>query len=240
LLPAILAFIALTFVAVALVARRQPVSTIPRLILSVGATFVPVVAVLGLILAVASRRILLSILAVFLLAITVAVQASWYYVAHPTDVGAHKDIRVLSSNLRYGRADPVSFVALAKSSADVITVAELTPEAVSRFTEAGIAETFPHSLLIAAPGHGGIGLWSRYPLTPLSASRHRGVQMPAARLAVPGLRHEPVLASAHIMSPVSDRQNTVEDWRNGMAGAKAQLDNFAAAAGPGAVIVGGD
>ena len=64
--------------------------------------------------------------------------------------------------------------------------------------------------------------------------------MPAARLAVPGLRHDPVLASAHIMSPVSDRQNTVEDWRNGMAGAKAQLNDFAAAAGPGAVIVGGD
>ena len=156
LLLAVLAVIALTFVAVSLVARRQPVSTIPRLILSVGSTFVPMVAVLGLILAVASRRILLSILAVFLLAIIAAVQASWYYVARPTDVGAHKDIRVLSSNLRYGRAEPVSFVALAKSSADVITVAELTPEAVGRFNQAGIAETFPHSLLIPAPGPGDI------------------------------------------------------------------------------------
>ena len=134
LLPTGLAAIALAFVAVALVARRQPVSTIPRLILSVGSTFVPVVAVLGLILAMASRRTLLSILAVFLLAITVAVQASWYYVAHSTDVEAHKDIRMLSSNLRYGRADPASFVALAKSSADVITVAELTPEAIRNFT----------------------------------------------------------------------------------------------------------
>ena len=240
LLPAVLAAIALTFVAVALVARRQPVSTIPRLILSVGSTFVPVVAVAGLILAVFSRRVLLSITAVILLMITVAVQASWYYVAHTSDVGAHTDIRVLSSNLRYGRADPMFFVALAKSSADVITVAELTPEAVGRFNQAGIAETFPHSLLIPAPGPGGIGLWSRYPLIPLSASRHRGVQMPAARLQIPGVAHDPVLASAHIMSPVSDRVNTVEDWRDGMAGAKAQLDNFAAAAGPGAVIVGGD
>ena len=240
LLPAVLAAIALAFVAVALVARRQPVSTIPRLVLAVGSTFVPVVAVTALILAVASRRILLSILAVFLLAITVAVQATWYYVARPSDVGAHADVRVLSSNLRYGRADPVFFVALAKSSADVITVAELTREAVGRFNQAGIAETFPHSLLVPAPGPGGIGLWSRYPLTPLSASRHRGVQMPAARLQIPGVAHDPVLASAHIMSPVSDRANTVEDWRNGMAGAKAQLNDFAAAAGPGAVIVGGD
>lgn len=72
LLPAVLAAIAMAFVAVALVTRWQPVSTIPRLFLSVGSTFVPLVAVLGLILAVASRRILLSVDAVFLLAITVA------------------------------------------------------------------------------------------------------------------------------------------------------------------------
>jgi endonuclease/exonuclease/phosphatase (EEP) superfamily protein YafD len=170
----------------------------------------------------------------------VAIQVSWYYVRHPVDLGPHADIRVLASNLRYGRADPTSFVGLAKASADVITVAELTPEAVTRFTEAGIEETFPYSVLIPRPGAGGIGLWSRYPLTPLSTPRHRGVAMPAARVRIPGISNDPVLASAHIVSPVSDRVNTVEDWSNGMAGAKAQLDNFAQAAGPGAVIVGGD
>ena len=224
----------------ALVARRQPVSTIPRLILSVGSTFVPLVAIVGLVLAILSRRILLALFAVFLVTATLAVQVSWYYVAHPVDLGAHADIRVLSSNLRYGRADPEAFVGLAQNSADVITVAELTPEAITRFSKAGIEQTFPYSVLIPAPGPGGIGLWSRYPLTPLSASRHRGVQMPAARLQIPGVAHDPVLASAHIMSTVSDRVTTVEDWHNGMADAKAQLDNFAAAAGPGAVIVGGD
>ncbi len=89
-------------------------------------------------------------------------------------------------------------------------------------------------LLLPAPRAGGIGVWSRYPLKPPSTPQHRGVQMPAARLQIPGVAHDPVLASAHIMSPVSDRVTTVEDWRNGMADAKAQLDNFAAA-GPGAV-----
>ena len=64
--------------------------------------------------------------------------------------------------------------------------------------------------------------------------------MPAVRLQVPGIPFDPVLASTHVYSPVSDRVNTVEGWANGMAGAKAQLDNFAQAAGPGAVIVGGD
>lgn len=235
-----LAVIALVFVAVALVARRQPVSTVPRLVLAVGSTFVPVVAVVGLILAVLSRRVLLAVVAAALLTITAAVQASWYYLARPAGIGAYTELRVLSSNLRYGRADPATFVDLATDRADVITVAELTPEAVSRFNDAGIDKSFPYSLLIPGPGAGGIGLWSRYPLTPLSASRHRGVRMPAARLEIPGVANEPVLASAHIMSPVSDRVNTVEDWANGMAGAKAQLSNFAQVAGPGAVIVGGD
>jgi endonuclease/exonuclease/phosphatase (EEP) superfamily protein YafD len=122
----------------------------------------------------------------------------------------------------------------------VITVAELTSEAITRFTDGGIEETFPYSVLIPGPGAGGIGLWSRYPLIPLSTLRHRGVSMPAARIQIPGVPYDPVLASVHIMSPVSDRVNTVQDWSNGMAAAKAQLDDFAQSAGPGAVIVGGD
>jgi len=176
------ALIAVAFTATALLARAQPVTTIPRLILSVGSTFVPVLALLGLVLALLSRRILLTLIAVFLVTATLATQVSWYYLGRAPEINPHKDVRVLSSNLRYGRADATAFVGLAKSSADVITVAELTPEAVTRFTEAGIDDTFPHSLLLPGPGAGGIGLWSRYPLTPLSASRHRGVQMPAARL----------------------------------------------------------
>ena len=239
-LAATMAAVALAFTVLALVARRQPVSTIPRLILSVGATFVPLVAVVGLILAILSRRAMLAIVAAFLATATLVIQASWYFVPHPVDLGPHADIRVLSSNLRYGRADPTEFVGLATANADVITVAELTPEAVIRFTEAGIGDAFPFSLLLPGPGAGGIGLWSRYPLTPLSTPRHRGVSMPAARLQIPGIQYDTVLASAHIMSPVSDRVNTVEDWSNGMAGARAQLDNFAQAAGPGPVIVGGD
>lgn len=239
-LPTAIAAIALAFAAIALIARAQPVSTIPRLILSVGSTFVPLVAVVGLVLAILSRRALLALFAVFLVTATLAIQVSWYYVKHPIDLGPSADVRVLSSNLRYGRADPTAFVGLAQASADVITVAELTPEAVTRFREAGIDETFPYSLLLPGPGAGGIGLWSRFPITPLTTLRHRGVSMPAARVQIPGIPYDPVLASAHIMSPVSDRVNTVEDWSNGMAGAKAQLANFAQAAGPGAVIVAGD
>lgn len=230
----------LAFSAVALVFRVQPVSSIPRLVLSVGATFVPLIAVLGLLLAIASRRVVLSIIGVFLVTATVTIQVSWYYFGRPSDVGKYTEIRVLSSNLRYGRADPPQFVDVATAGADVVAVAELTPEAADRFKQQGIDRTFPYSVLQPNPGAGGIGLWSRYPISPLTATRHRYVRMPAARVEVPGVRYEPLIASVHVMSPVAGDENTIEDWSYGMAGAKAQLDNFAREAGPGAVIISGD
>ncbi len=239
-LGTITAIVALIVAAVGLVFRVQPVTTIPRLMLAVGSTFVPLIALTGLVLAIMSRRVLLSLLGVFLLTATVAIQVNWYYLGRHSDIGAYKELRVLSSNLRYGRADPTEFVGLANSSADVITVAELTEEAVTRFTDAGIGQSFPHSQLTPGSGASGIGMWSRYPLTPVSAPRHRSVSMPAARVQVPGLEHPPLLASVHVQSPVSDNENTIEDWNYGMAGAKAQLANFATAAGPAAVIIGGD
>ena len=155
-------------------------------------------------------------------------------------LAAYQDIRVLSSNLRYGHADPRFLVTLATDSADVVTVAELTSDEVQRLKQAGIDNVFPYSHLIPAPRAGGIGMWSRYPLSVLSAPRHRGVTIPAARLRIPGMRFEPLLASVHVYSPVAGDTNTVAEWRGGMAGAKVQLDNFARIAGPAAVIIGGD
>ncbi len=236
-----LAVAALIFSTVALIARTQPVSSIPRLVLAVGSTFVPLAALVGLLLAVAARRRVLSIFGVFIFTATLAIQANWYVVSNPKNLaGPVAEIRVLSSNLRYGRVEPDGFTLLAKENADVITVAELTPEAVERFKQAGLEEAFPYSQLIPGPGPNGIGIWSRYPLTEVTAPRRRSVSMPGARIEVPGVEVKPLVASVHIQSPVSDDTNTIDDWSNGMAGAKAQLDNFAREAGPGAVIIGGD
>lgn len=236
-----LAVAALVFAVASVVARARPISSVGDLILAVGSPYVALVALAGLVVALSCRRFGLSILAVAVIASCVAVQVSWYYLGYPTAaVSQDLEIRVLSSNLRYGQADPSFFVRFAEQNADVITVAELTPEAVQRFTEAGIEKTFPYASLIPAPLAVGLGMWSRYPLTKLSAPRHRGISIPAVRLHIPGLAAEPLLASVHVYSPVADRSNTVPEWRNGMAGAKAQLANFAALAGPGAIIVGGD
>ncbi|BBY63025.1 endonuclease/exonuclease/phosphatase family protein [Mycolicibacterium helvum] len=224
----------------ALIARTQPISNVQNLVLAVGAPYVSLAALAGLVAAASCRQRALSILAIVVLVATLAVQVSWYYLGRTTDVGAYQDIRLLSLNLRKGRADPDFVVRLANDSADAVTVTELTPEAVPRFIRAGIENQFPYSQLLANPDAGETGIWSRYPLSPLSESRHRGVSIPAARLQIPGLRFEPLVASVHVYSPVAGETNTVDEWRGAMAGAKVQLDNFARTAGAAAVIVGGD
>ena len=227
-------------VAATLVARAQPVTSMPRLVLAVGAPYIALAAAIVVGLALWRRRSILAIGTAVLVTVALAIQVSWYYLGRPPDVGLHAEVRVMAANINRGQADAASFVAIAERNADVITVAELTPEAVGRFAQAGINEVFRHSHLIPAPDAGGIGIWSRYPLRVLSETCHRGVLLPAVRLRVPGVRFDPVLATVHVLSPVADRQNTIDGWRHEMAGAKAQLGNLTAAAGPGAVIVGGD
>lgn len=235
-----LAIALLAFTALAVIARGRPIGNVPDLVLAVGSPYVWPAALIGLMLAATCRQVILSIVAILVTIGSVGVQASWYYLGRPPDVGRHTDIRVLSSNLRYGNADPDFLVNLAGANADVITVAELTPEEVQRLEQSGIAKTFPYSHLLPAVRAGGIGIWSRYPLTAMSEPRHRFVAMPAVRLQVPGVRFNPVLASIHVYSPVAGEKDTVPGWNIGMAGAKAQLRTFARIAGPAAVIIGGD
>lgn len=239
-LLAALALVALAFAVLTLVVRANPASNMPALIVAVGAPYTALGALAVLVMVALRRRVLLSLIAAVVAIASLAVQVTWYYGGRPPDVGDHATIRMLSSNLFKGQADPSSLVGFAQENADVITVAELTPEAVERFAQFGIDETFAHSLLMPAPGAGGIGIWSRYPLTALSAPKLWRVKMPGARLRVPGVRFDPLLASVHVMSPVAGDQNTVDDWRLGMASAKEQLTFFGRVADPAAVIIGGD
>ncbi|BBX09855.1 hypothetical protein MAIC_46580 [Mycolicibacterium aichiense] len=231
---------ALLLTILALIARTQPIANMPGLMLAVGSPYVWLAAFAGLVAAASRRRFLLSMVAVAVAAASLALQISWYFLGQAPDIVAHQEIRVLSSNLRYGQADPHFLVKLANANADVITVSELTPEEVQRLHHAGVDAAFPYSHLLPAPGAGGIGMWSRYPLTVLSEPRHRWVSIPAARVEIPGLRFAPLLASVHVYSPIAGDTNTVAEWRGGMASAKVQLDNFAKTAGPAAVIIGGD
>lgn len=222
----------------ALVVRGLPIPNVASLLIAVGSPYALIAGVAALLLALLCRRAFLSLVAAVVVVAGGAVQASWYYVGGPVDVGPHVEIRVLSSNLRLGRADAEFLVNLVDAEADVIAVSELTPEELHRLRRAGIESVFPNSVLHPAPGPGGIGLWSRYPLTLLPTSTE-GFHPVAARAHVPGVRFDPVVASIHITSPVWGKVSFA-DWERGITNAQAELADLADAAGVGAVIVGGD
>ncbi|WP_179473014.1 endonuclease/exonuclease/phosphatase family protein [Mycolicibacterium vinylchloridicum] len=235
----LLAVASLLFATLTLAARTQPISNLLGVVVAAGSPYAPFAALAGLILAALSRRTLLAIVAVLVLTATAAIQIPRYKFTRPS-VSRFADVRVLSSNLRKGAAVPAPFVALAEENADVVAVSELTPEAVEGLSHAGIREAFPYSLLIPAPGAGGIGLWSRYPLDGVSPGNHRHFAIAAARLRIPSVHLEPLVASVHVFSPVASRRDTVDGWEISIADAKSVLDDFAAVADQAAVIIAGD
>jgi endonuclease/exonuclease/phosphatase (EEP) superfamily protein YafD len=238
-LHTLLAVLTLTFSAITIVIRELPLSNNVSLVIAVGAPYAALVALLGLALSVMCRRVVLSAVAVGVVAVTLAIQLPWYYFGQPPVIGEHVDIRVLSSNLRKGRADASSFVALARSGADVVTVSELTPEEVQRFSAAGIEAAFPYAALVPGPGAGGIGLWSRFPVAVLPVAEHEGTAIVVARLRIPGVRVDPVVGSVHVTSALVAPRESFGDWRTGITAVKRELDGFAAA-GSVPVIVAGD
>ncbi len=64
--------------------------------------------------------------------------------------------------------------------------------------------------------------------------------MIAARVQVPGVAIDPVIASVHIINPLALYGQAFDQWQNGIAAAKVRMADLAATAGPGAVIVAGD
>lgn len=207
--------------------------------LSVASRYAPLVAFAGLVFSALSRRTVLTIAAVLTLTATSVIQIPRYYFPRP-DATHFADVRVFSGNLRKGQADPTSFVAMAKADADVIAVSELTPEAIKTISQGGLDAAFPYSVLYPAPGAGGIGLWSRYPLEAVSPGKHRHFAIAAARVKVPGVRLSPLVSSVHVFSPVSYQRDSVDGWQTSISDAREVLGDFAKAAGQASVIVAGD
>lgn len=89
-------------VAATLIARAQPVSSVLRLILAVGAPYVAVIAACGVALALWRRRSALAWAAFALVTAAVATQVSWYHLGSPPEVGPHAEIRVLTAQCQPG------------------------------------------------------------------------------------------------------------------------------------------
>lgn len=226
------------FAVFTLVIRALPLSNNIALIVAVGSPYVALGAALVLVLALFHRRVALSVVAVAVVGVNLAIQVPWYYFGEPRPVGDHVEVRVLSSNLRKGRAEVASFVELARTTADVITVSELTPDWVRRFYATGMRADFPYSVLVPGLDAGGYGLWSRFPLEAVSPLE--GGNMIATRLEIPGVNPYPVVAGVHTMNALTYYGRAFGQWRDDITAAKQRMDSLAEAAGPAAVIVAGD
>lgn len=239
-IPVTLAVVTLLYVIAALIARTVSLANLPALVVAASFAYVPLLALCAVILSALCRKKLLSIIGIVLLAMSVAVQVPWHNLGRTSDTGPPStELRVLSSNIQKGEVDPTAFIRLAVDSADIITMSELTAEAAARFREGGLRKTFPYSILIPRPGAAGMGLWSRYPLIGLPDSKY-GSNFIAARVRVPGVRDDPVVASVHLMSPLAGGANTFAQWNHRITAAKAEFADYAETAGPAAVIIAGD
>lgn len=93
-----------------------------------------------------------------------------------------KTLRVLSSNLLYGQADPKAVVDLVRAQRiDVLNLVEMTPRVVDGLTAAGLFQTLPYRVLHPAPGAFGSGIVSRFPLTEVNLTGDSAAKQPGAQ-----------------------------------------------------------
>lgn len=163
----------------------------------------------------------------------IAVRWRWY-VRGRADVGV--GIRVVSANLRYGRADADAVVRLAKAHADILAVQELTPQKADQISAAGMDGVLAHRYLRTREGPAGVGIWSRYPLTPGTDYEEFWLGMITARVSIPGLPSDVTVATTHLSAPWPD---PIQGWRDDLSRLGATLGEIAASA-PGPVILAGD
>lgn len=176
-----------TYAAVTLVVRGLPLTNNIALLLAVSAPHAVVLPALGPVLAVLGRHVVTSVM------VLAAPSVSKY-------IGTKRDNRTRrsASTSKCGccrrtcvKAPPIlaSITELARASADVIALSELTPDWVQRFYASGMRDDFPYSVLVPRPGAGGYGLWSRHPLEVMAPLK--GGNMVAAGSKSPKWRSRP-------------------------------------------------
>ncbi|MEH3128355.1 MAG: endonuclease/exonuclease/phosphatase family protein [Mycolicibacterium neoaurum] len=132
-----------------------------------AASFTPIavlVAAAALLACVVGGRRWMALAAAAVLGIGVATQVPLY--RGTADVrAADTHIRLMQANIRLGGADATALRAeVAERAVDLLTVIELTDQAVTNLSAAGLRRTLPYACERPRAGGGGAGLYSRYPL----------------------------------------------------------------------------
>ncbi|MBN9635357.1 MAG: endonuclease/exonuclease/phosphatase family protein [Actinobacteria bacterium] len=145
-------------------------------------------------------------------------------------------LRFLSANLRYGRAEAEPIVRYAEDGADIFALQELTPAALSRLEAAGLDRMFPYRALREMDEPGGVGIWSRYPISDVRIDDGFWLGMLAVDVDVPGAPIAPRVMTVHLSAPWPD---PLQGWRDDLARLADTLRK-AAQASSGPVLLAGD
>ena len=147
--------------------------------------------------------------------------------------GAGTELTIMQANILFGRGNATAIVgAVDEHSVDVLTLDELTPDALANLEAAGIGNRLPYRYVEAAIGAEGTGIWSRYPLT--EPTRYDGFVL--AQLSARAVLPDGQPVTVYAFHPVPPYPNGPDRWIDEMGRIAAILD--AAPAGP--VIVGAD
>ncbi|MGX1805106.1 protein kinase domain-containing protein [Nocardia sp. NPDC055321] len=141
------------------------------------------------------------------------------------------DVTVMQSNILFGHADAGAIVqAVRENKVEVLTLVELTDEALARLRTAGLEAELPYYHVEPAPGGLGSGVYSKYPLQDssklpnLSHNSIRATMIHPDRGPITVFQFHPV--PPNLNYPV---------WQSDMREVRDVLDQQ-----PGRVIVGGD
>lgn len=224
-------WVAVLVAAAALILRQLDVSWQPLVVLASGAHQLLWAAPVAVALFLIARLWFQAGVAAIVLVLAVVSQLGLYIGNGGSSTGP--TLAVLQANLKVGAADAASVVRLAQG-ADVAMLEELTTGERARLAAAGIDRALPSAYTAVLPdGGGGLGIWSRYPLS--DEHNYPGYQL-GVLSAVAATPHGPVtVVAVHVLPPYPYAPST---WRGEIARLRGLLGDLAKARRP--VIVAGD
>lgn len=235
-LATVIGALALAVAAVGFVARYLPISNEVVLIVAALSPYLSAAGLAAMIMFALVRRWALTIVAAVLCAVMLIVLLPRYLGPEKSTVSS-VSVRVLTANLSLGQADPRAVVALARDTADVLVVQEMTPGLAVAMAAAGLDGVMPYRAIDPRTKANGIGMWSRYPIADSRPLLGSAMPMLSARIGVPGVAIAPTVLAVHIAAPWVQ---PLHYFRDDIARFPTTLQEAARNAGAGAVIVAGD
>lgn len=199
-------------------ARALPgdLQELPYVPIVVSATpWFALLALISLLLAIVSRRILAALLAVTAIGLNGYWQYPFFYSPNPLPQAALNAVaaseantedafaRVMTLNVYKGQADPQAIVDLVSDQrVEVLALQETTDDFVKRLKQAGIEHYLPYSQVSSSDGVYGNGLWSATPLAdPVDDEVNSSASfMPGGTVDLGGYRIR--FVSVHTTAPV--------------------------------------